>query len=159
MITILSITTLWIASLFYPAVDKAGVSPNNHSSIARADTVIDWEKMSKADRKQYMKDVVLPKMKPLMQAFDPKMFKDVKCGTCHGDGAHTGEYKMPNPKLPKLPATAEGFQKLMKDKPKLMEFMSKTMKPTMASLLGMKEFDMKTGTGFGCGNCHTNEKK
>jgi hypothetical protein len=130
-----------------------------HETAMKADTNIDWEKMSKADRKQYMKDVVMPKMKPLFQTLDPKHFADFKCATCHGNGARTGEFKMPNPQLPKLPSTREGFEKLNKDKPKMMEFMAKTVKPTMASLLGMKEYDMKTGTGFGCNNCHTSEKK
>ncbi len=130
-----------------------------HETAMKADTNIDWEKMSKADRKQYMKDVVMPKMKPLFQTLDPKHFADFKCVTCHGNGARTGEFKMPNPQLPKLPSTREGFEKLNKDKPKMMEFMAKTVKPTMASLLGMKEYDMKTGTGFGCNNCHTSEKK
>ncbi len=125
----------------------------------KADTTIDWEKMSKADRKQYMKDVVMPKMKPLFQTFDAKHFSDFKCVTCHGNGARTGEFKMPNPQLPKLPGTREGWDKLSKSKPKMMDFMNKTVKPTMADLLGMKPFDMKTGTGFGCNNCHSNEKK
>jgi hypothetical protein len=130
-----------------------------HETAMKADTNIDWEKMSKADRKQYMKDAVMPKMKPLFQTLDPKKFADFKCVTCHGNGARTGEFKMPNPQLPKLPVTREGFEKLNTKMPKMMEFMSKTVKPTMASLLGMKEYDMKTGTGFGCNNCHTPEKK
>ena len=155
-------TLVLAASLIFP-IGAASYSGTSHSAIhktaMKADTTIDWEKMSKADRKQYMKDFVLPKMKPLLHDFDPKKFKDVKCVTCHGNGARTGEFKMPNPQLPKLPATREGFEKLNHDKPKMMEFMSKTMKPTMADLLGMKPFDMKTGTGFGCQNCHTSENK
>src|SRR5438270_12267042 len=71
-----------------------------HRTAAAADTNIDWEKMSRAERKQYMKDVVMPKMKTLMHDFDPKRFKEVKCVTCHGNGARTGEFKMPNPQLP-----------------------------------------------------------
>lgn len=157
--TLISVVTLWLASMLSFTSTPLPTSSTRATHINRADTTIDWEHMSKPERKQYMKDVVLPKMKPLMQNFDAKMFKNVNCGTCHGSGAGTGEFKMPNPDLPKLPATREGFEKLNKDKPKMMEFMSKTVKPTMASLLGMKEFDMKTGQGFGCGNCHTSEKK
>jgi hypothetical protein len=130
-----------------------------HKSAMKADTTIDWDKMSKADHKQYMKDIVLPKMKPLLQTFDPKKFEKVNCVTCHGNGARTGEFKMPNPDLPKLPASREGWDSLNANKAKMMEFMSKTMKPTMADLLGMKPYDPKTGTGFGCGDCHTTAKK
>jgi hypothetical protein len=126
---------------------------------ASSDTPIDWEKMSRSEKKQYMKDVVMPKMKKVMHDFDPKRFKDVKCSTCHRKGAGDATYKMPDPKLPKLPATKEGFDKLQKKQPKMMGFMSKTMKPEMAALLGMKPFDPKVGSGFGCGNCHTNKKK
>ena len=32
--------------------------------------------------------------------------------TCHGDSAKDGSFKMPNPKLLKLPADEAGFKKL-----------------------------------------------
>ncbi len=60
--------------------------------------------------------------------------------------------------MTKLPNTRAGFEKLIKDEPRWMEFMGKTMKPSMASLLSLKPFDPKTGTGFGCGNCHTTQE-
>jgi hypothetical protein len=129
-----------------------------HKTALKADTTIDWEKMSKADKKQYMKDVVMPKMKPLFHDFDPKKFDNFKCVTCHGNGARTGEFKMPNPDLPKLPATKAGWDSLNNGKAAMMKFMSKTVKPTMTDLLGMKPYDMKTNTGFSCGNCHEMEK-
>lgn len=156
---IISFVTILIAGIF--SFNGSSTKPVIPSSghIMHADTNINWETMSKPERKEYMKKVVLPKMKPLFQNFNAKDFKEFRCTTCHGKGARTGEYKMPNPDLPKLPATKEGFQKLSKDKPKWMEFMSKTVKPTMADLLGMKPFDPKTGKGFSCGNCHTDEKK
>jgi hypothetical protein len=161
----IALSTLFLVSVASIILSISAANPsvatitNVHKTAAKADTTIDWDKMSKADRKQYMKDVVMPKMKPLFQTLDPKHFADFKCVTCHGNGARTGDFKMPNPQLPKLPNTREGFEKLNKDKPKMMEFMAKTVKPTMASLLGMKEYDMKTGMGFGCNNCHTSEKK
>ena len=145
------------------ADDRSSVRADSPTIVNKfalaADTTIDWDKMSRTERKQYMKEVVLPKMKKVFHDFDPKRFKDMKCTTCHGNGARTGTFKMPNPQLPKLPATREGFEKLDKKMPKMMEFMSKTVKPTMANLLGMKPFDPKVGSGFGCGNCHTNKKK
>jgi hypothetical protein len=168
-ITLLSIVTLWTATLFSTTIPLAAPSRTISTlsktdtlvvtdTVVTADSVIDWDKMSKAERKQYMKQIVLPKLKPIMQNFGSKQFKDVKCGTCHGAGARNGQFKMPNPELAKLPNSRAGFEKLMKEKPEWMEFMGKTMKPSMANLLSMKQFDMKTGKGFGCGNCHTTKE-
>ncbi len=124
-------------------------------TVVKADSVINWEKMTHDQRKAYMKDVIMPKIKPIFVQFDAKKFRDMKCATCHGEGAHNGQFKMPNPELPKLPNTRALFQKLVRDKPQWMEFMDKTVKPSMANLLSMPLFDPKTGKGFSCGNCHT----
>jgi hypothetical protein len=164
---LLSIIAICIASLFSSASPLPLQSGTQSSvsdtlvvtdTVVTADSVIDWDKMSKAERKDYMKQVVLPKMKPIMHQFDTKKFADVKCGTCHGAGARDGLFKMPNPELAKLPNSRAGFEQLMKEKPEWMEFMGKTMKPSMANLLSMKQFDMKTGKGFGCGNCHMTQE-
>jgi hypothetical protein len=64
---------------------------------------------------------------------------------------------MPNPQLPKLPRDADGFKKLIAAQPKIFQFMSNTVKPTMATLLHIPGFDPKTGLGFGCHNCHETE--
>jgi hypothetical protein len=118
-----------------------------------------WKDMKKDDRKKYMKKVVLPKAKDAFFAFDPKHYPKAKvtCATCHGDGASDGSFKMPNEKLPKLPNDMAGFKALNEKKPAVMEFMGKKVKPMMASLLGMPEFNMQTKQGFGCNGCHTSE--
>ena len=153
----LLLTFVTVGLYFGQGTSKASPIPPVKMA-APVDSSIDWEHMSHSERKQYMKDVVLPKMKPILENFDKKLFPDVKCVTCHGNGARTGEYKMPNPQLPKLPDSPEGFKKLREKEPKVMEFMSKTMKPTMAGLLGMKPFDRENPKGFGCENCHTSKK-
>jgi hypothetical protein len=116
-----------------------------------------WPAMTLEQRKAYMKAVVLPKAKELFVAFDPVRYKELTCATCHGDGATDGKFKMPNPKLPKLPTKPEGFKQLMAEKPTVMEFMAKQVKPTMARLLGEPEWTPETKTGFGCMECHTQQ--
>jgi hypothetical protein len=118
----------------------------------------EWDKWSKDRKKAYMKDAVLPKMAPLFHDYDAKRFAEAKCTTCHGAGAKDGSFKMPNPGLPKLPATPAGFKMLHDKHPKAVEFMSTQVVPTMAALVGEEPYDMKTQTGFGCFECHTKKK-
>src|SRR5262252_2511978 len=70
---------------------------------------IAWANMSKDQRIDYMKSAVLPRMKQAFTNFSPDRFGKMNCVTCHGDSAADGSFKMPNPKLPKLPATSEGL--------------------------------------------------
>ncbi len=103
----------------------------------------------------FMKSTVMPKMKEDFVAFDGKRFADMNCKTCHGDGATDGSFKMPNPKLPFVPSTKEGFDKLTKKKPAMVKFMEEKVEPDMANLLGEPAYDPKTQQGFSCHNCHT----
>jgi hypothetical protein len=138
------------------AADAGAPAPS-----ASAEKKIDWESMSVADKKKYMKTTVLPEMKKVFVAFDAKEFKKMNCATCHGDGASDGKFKMPNPKLPKLPKPTAGsdFEKLKKEKPEVFDFMMKTVKPKMAALLGLPEWSPQVTSGFGCYRCHTKEEK
>jgi hypothetical protein len=116
-----------------------------------------WASMTKDQRKDYMKTTVMPQMKQTFIAFNADRYKAMNCVTCHGDGVADGKFTMPNPKLPKLPASPAGFQKLMSDKPAVMQFMATKVKPQMAHLLGMPEFTPESKSGFGCFQCHTKE--
>jgi hypothetical protein len=104
-----------------------------------------------------MKSAVMPKMGAAFTDFDGKKYAEPKCVLCHGAGVKDGSFKMPNPDLPKLDVTPAGFKKLHSDAKKkaIVEFMSKTVVPTLAGLIGEQPFDPKTMTGFGCLNCHT----
>jgi hypothetical protein len=118
---------------------------------------VNWAAMSKEQRKDYMKTVVAPQMKQTFLAFNGDRYKTMNCVTCHGEGATDGKFTMPNPRLPKLPNSPDGFQKLMASKPEIMQFMATKVKPQMAQLLGMPEFTPENKSGFGCFACHTKE--
>jgi hypothetical protein len=94
-------------------------------------------------------------MRQVFAAFNSEKYGRINCKTCHGEGATNESFSMPNPKLRKLPSTPEGFQELMEKDSAIMNFMIHQVKPTMAELLGMTQFDPTTNPGgFGCHNCH-----
>ena len=117
-----------------------------------------WKKMKKAERKEYMKKNVLPKMTSMFAEVNPTKYDDMKCITCHGAGAKNGSFKMPNPKLPKLPGDEEGWTKLKAKSPEMLEFMRKKVVPTMAAFLGEQPRGPGNPKGFGCDDCHTHAK-
>jgi hypothetical protein len=117
-----------------------------------------WKDMKHDERMAYMKKTVFPKMKSEFVAFDAKDFGEMNCATCHGDGAKDKTFKMPNPKLPKLPGTEEGFKKLTEEHPDVTKFMMTKVVPQMASFLGEEPYDPKTHQGFGCFRCHTKKE-
>ena len=131
-----------------------GGAPAPASDLIPPRASIDWSAMSRAERKEYMKNVILPKAQEMFTSFDPKQFKHVTCGTCHGDDYQRGTYKMPNADLPMLPASARGFKELRDRSPEIVTFMSTRVKPTMAALLGLPEYGPATPQGFACFNCH-----
>jgi len=122
------------------------------------DTSVHWEKMTKDQKIDYMKNTVLPKMKTAFAAFDANKYARVNCMTCHGDGAKDKSFKMPNPKIFQLPNDQAGFKKLGEKQPDYMKFMMGTVKPQMAALLNLPEHSEKNPKGFGCLNCHTTKQ-
>jgi cytochrome c553 len=141
-----------------PAGSSAEAAP---AATAVAETApaasVAWKDMTKDQRIEHMKNVVLPKMKESFAAFDAKHFGNMNCATCHGDGAKDGTFKMPSPKLPKL-SVANGFKKHMDHAPEVTKFMMSKVLPEMAALLDAQPYDAKTNQGFGCAGCHELEK-
>jgi hypothetical protein len=150
-----SLSFVLIAASFIWFSGSGGADAHAKPAPNAPDSTINWAKMDHAARMAYMKKVVLPTMRPLFTEFDSKKFATVRCSTCHGAGASDDSFKMPNPQIWKLPNSREGWSKADTS---YMKFMQMTIKPKMAALLGMHPFDMKTKTGFGCGNCHTEQK-
>jgi cytochrome c553 len=120
---------------------------------------IDWDHMSKADKKKYMKSTVLPAAKKLFAEFDAKKYKKVTCQTCHGAKATETEFKMPTAELPKLPQPTDraAFEAIGQKKPEVVKFMGTKVKPGIAALLGKEEWTPQNPTGYGCYGCHTKE--
>lgn len=124
------------------------------SAVAASD--FDFSKLSQEDKIKFMKTKVMPAMKPAFQKVDPKEYANFNCKTCHGKDPQKVKYKMPNPELPALDFEA---LKAGKGDPKMVEFMSKTVKPEMAKLLNRPEMSETVQDGFGCLDCHTMKKK
>jgi hypothetical protein len=157
----LTLFSLSLATLFTVAATAPTVAADTGApAAAAAAKKIDWEHMSFDQRKKYMKSTVMPEMKKAFQAFDAKAYKKFTCETCHGDGAVNGKFKMPNPKLPKLPQPTNraGFMALQQKKPDAVKFMGTVVKPKVAELLGLAEWSPQNPKGFGCYQCHAQEE-
>jgi hypothetical protein len=135
-----------------PPVSSAAPAP---SATEAPPAKVTWKDMKADQRKDYMKTVVLPKMKEEFIGFNAKKYSEMNCVTCHGDSVKDGSFKMPNPKLPKLPSDEAGFKALMKKKPDVTKFMGGKVVPAMAEMLGESPYDPATKQGFGCFECHT----
>lgn len=138
-----------------PPADSASGTPTESAPAEVSGTP--WAEMNKEQRASFMQQVVQPKMKDLFQQFDAAHFSKFNCGTCHGEGAKDKSFAMPSAKLPKLPSTMEGFEKLKAEKPEIFRFMAEVVVPEMAKLLNEPPYDPATGKGFGCGACHPHD--
>ncbi|MEZ4267939.1 MAG: hypothetical protein R3F39_16315 [Myxococcota bacterium] len=114
-----------------------------------------WDEMEHAEKADYMRDRVVPVMKPLFVAFNPKAYAEFTCKTCHGPDAREREFKMPNPHNEMLYPTGSPEQlKTVAEHPEEVRFMFQKVVPTMQALLGLEDFDEVRGTGFTCYFCH-----
>jgi hypothetical protein len=113
-----------------------------------------FDAMSGPQKMAFMKGTVAPEMKVEFQAFDGHDYAAFDCKTCHGAGASAGNFKMPNPDLPRLDV-AHAFTKDRATHPKEMEFMQHEVQPRMAKMLGQPEHSAAHPDGFGCMDCHT----
>lgn len=67
-----------------------------------------FDDMSHEQRIAFMKETVVPTMKPLFQEYDAKRYGEFNCKTCHGAGAADGSFKMPTPPCRSCPARRTG---------------------------------------------------
>ena len=114
---------------------------------------VPFEKLEHDQRIAFMKQKVVPAMKPLFQKHDPKDFAEFGCVNCHGKQAKEGHFDMPNPDLPKL-----NFADMSAYKKEDIEWMKNEIWPTMTQILGMEPYSQENPKGFGCLNCHTQKQ-
>lgn len=127
--------------------------PGAGGSGASANVVlpdVPFDKLDHDQRIAFMKQKVVPAMKPIFQNHDPKDFAKFGCQNCHGAQAKEGHFDMPNPDLPKL-----NFADMSKFKKEDIEWMKNEVMPTMGKLLQLPLYSEDNPKGFGCLHCHT----
>lgn len=105
-----------------------------------------WDALSFDQRKQFMLEVVLPTVGPLLKEFDPARFAAVSCKTCHGQNL-SRDFAMPSADLPAL--SSEALKNPTEEQKPMVEFMKSTLRPKMSELLGMPE-----ASPLRCNACH-----
>jgi len=151
---------LFLASFVFAAAACGSKAPApsapkpDEGSAAMVLPDVPFETLQHEQQVAFMKQKVMPVMKPLFQNHNPKAFAEFGCVTCHGAGAKEGHFDMPNPKLPKL-----NFGDMSKFKKEDVEWMGKEIMPTMGKILNLPLYSKDNPTGFGCLACHTQEGK
>jgi type IV secretory pathway VirB10-like protein len=122
-----------------------------------------WKDMNKEQRGKYMFVVVLPRMREVFRSYNGEKYAAIGCPTCHGKEARARKFEMPNPEIMQLPATQEDWGKVMQEKPDMLKFMNQQVKPEMARLLGVPEYNPQSSQpqpdALGCSTCHTSKKQ
>jgi mono/diheme cytochrome c family protein len=151
------VSSILVAAVFVSIFVPAGVRPAQGKAVGPPQVA--WKDLSYDQKKAYMKDAVVPTMKPIFRAFDGKKFKTVNCQTCHGEDGADRKFKMPSNDIHPLPNTKEAFEAKLKVEPtwpKWTEFMAKKVEPAMGKLLDVPVFNPQKpveGT-FSCAKCH-----
>lgn len=137
------------------AAGGGGDAPQTKRTKLPPGPAVAWDTMTFEQRKKYMKDKVLPWMKPIFTAYDPDFFADFSCATCHGADAVERGFEMPNPDILNLYPTGSAEQKkLVEEEREWLVFMINEVVPNVQALLGVPEWDAATQTGFTCFYCH-----
>jgi hypothetical protein len=136
------------------SVACAGAKPGPESSVAGPKR---WSEHSAGERMSLMTTVVLPRMREAFQTNDAALYDVFNCATCHGAGAKDKTFRMPNAELTKLDPR-DSFASNKDLNAARYSFMTETVVPEMARLLGEPVFDPKTGKGFGCLACHVTKR-
>lgn len=113
-----------------------------------------WPEMSQLQRKEHMRNVVLPRADAIFRSWQPARFKTtIECTLCHGRGVQTGSFRMPADHLPRLSGELLLGPEFAAH-PATTRLKLERLVPEMAAALGLKSFSIITRRGFGCYSCH-----
>jgi hypothetical protein len=113
---------------------------------------IAWADKTREQKIAVMKTQVMPAAQEIWKQ-SPNPEEEVNCATCHGANAEKGIFSMPTTGIPAL-NPADQFA-AHADEAEWLQFMSKSLVPTMAKVLDVAPYDPATQKGFGCFACHT----
>lgn len=103
-----------------------------------------WDEEGSAE---FMTHCVLPAMTAHFQEYDGTAYADFSCAACHGEDLGGGSYAMP--------AATPISVRQQDPSSEIYQFMSGTVVPEMAAILGKEPYDPATGQGdFSCYDCH-----
>ena len=131
------------------STSTAGTTPTQPEATETLPDV-PFDQLNMKQKAAFMKQKVMPTMKPIFVDHNATKFANFTCETCHGKGAEQGKFDMPNAALPKL-----DFKDMSKFDKGDVEWMEKEVKPEMAKLVQMPEYTEQNPKGFGCLACHT----
>lgn len=131
----------------------AACGGSQSSAEAPSEGAKPFSEMTAPEKMKHMKQVVKPHMAKVFQEASAEAYADFNCTSCHGPGAKKGEFEMPTDALPKL------NQEEMEEHPEVTKFMKERVVPEMAKLLGEEPYNMETGKGFGCYDCHMQKEE
>jgi hypothetical protein len=123
-----------------------------HGAVNDAWTTMSWE-----ERHDTMTFEVLPTMAPMFQRFEGASAPSMTCRTCHGADAEKVGYAMPRGLPPLDPRNMPRADSSNPKEARIVKFMTDEVTPGMAEVLGVRPYDPKTQTGFGCFGCHTSK--
>lgn len=124
---------LWSLPLLSLLIPLAACGPHGKTGIPEGRDQA-WSELDESARMEHMAAVVMPRMQAIFQGHDPDRFADFGCATCHGSGASSGDFAMPNKELPRLDAS-NLYKKHRKESPKLVKLMWKEVEPAMGEAL------------------------
>ncbi len=106
-----------------------------------------WAEMDAFEREMYMVGKVLPIMQEVFRAHDPERYAELACETCHGEDMREVQFRMPSPRMYRIPREGTpAYQSMLDTFGPTVRFMQTEVTPKMAAIMGQPELS--------CASCH-----